>query len=98
MPIRLKILLACLMFSLISAGVGGVAARMQSRLGGLATGIYDDAYIGTSYAGRAQTDFLRFVALREGAHGAALDGAARKLLDAVVDNLGVTAGRIRRGA
>ena len=66
---------------------------MQSRLGGLATGIYDDAYVGTSYAGRAQTDFLRFVALREGADGAALDAAARKLLDAVVNNLDVAAER-----
>ncbi len=93
MPIRLKILLACAMFSLISAGMGGFAARMQSRLGNLATGIYDDAYIATSYAGRAQTDFLRFVALRDHAPDAPLNGPARKLLQAVMDNLDVAAER-----
>lgn len=93
MPIRLKILLACLMFSLISAGMGVFAARMQSMLGELAVSIYDRAYVGTSYAGHAQTDFLRFVALRNGAAGSPLDGKARKLLNSVMDNLDVAAER-----
>ena len=93
MSIRLKIVLACLMFSLISAGVGAFAARTQSMLGGLATTIYDHAYVGTSYAGHAQAGFLSFLALRERALGAPAANVARKLLDGVADDLDVAAER-----
>ena len=95
MSIRIKIGLACAMFLLICAGIGGFASSVQTRLGDLAIGIYDDTFLSTNYVGLAQSDFLRVIAARQGAAPRAMASSSRQLLKRVLDNLDVA---IERGA
>ncbi len=85
--------MACLALLLICGGMGSFADRTQSRLGTLAIDIYDGAYLGMSYIGRAQNEFLRFAATRHGATGQPIDAEARTRLQAVLDDLDIATDR-----
>ncbi len=93
MTIRLKITLACIMFVSICAGMGSFADRTQTTLGDLAINIYDGAYLGMSYIGRAQSEFLRYSSMYDGAPGKPIDAASRKRLGVVLDNLDIAIDR-----
>ena len=93
MPIRLKIILACLMFLSICAGMGSFADRTQTTLGDLAINIYDGAYLGMSYIGRAQSEFLRFTTTHNEIAGSPIEAASRKRLSTVLDNLDIAIDR-----
>jgi methyl-accepting chemotaxis protein len=60
MSVQFKILAACLGFVAIIAMVGGLAQQQAWRMGRLAIGIYDHAFMGMSYVDQAQVEFLRF--------------------------------------
>jgi len=59
MTIRFKILLACFALVAITGSLGIFAWLQERELGALATGIYDNAVVGVSYAQKAHTDFVR---------------------------------------
>jgi signal transduction histidine kinase len=62
MTIRFKILLACFALVAITGSLGTFAWSQERELGALATGIYDNAVVGVSYAQKARTDFVRAAA------------------------------------
>ena len=57
MSIRAKILMGCLALTLLTAALGGYSQLAQRQLAGLATTIYDDAFMGVSYLRSAQVHF-----------------------------------------
>jgi methyl-accepting chemotaxis protein len=57
MPIRLKLLLACLCMALITSGVGLLALRSERQLGALAMRMYDEAFMSVNYVRAAETKF-----------------------------------------
>src|SRR3569623_1057279 len=59
MTIRFKILLACFALVANTGSLGTFAWFQERELGALATGIYDNAVVGVSYAQKAHTDFVR---------------------------------------
>ena len=87
MSIRAKILMGCLALTLLMAALGAYSQLAQRQLAGLATTIYDDAFMGVSYLRSAQ---VRFAELSHGAVGAEFDQAA---VAAILDDLGVASER-----
>ena len=57
MSIRSKILLGCLGLTMLTVLIGVSAQRAERRLGNLALGIYDDAFMAVSYLRAAQVEF-----------------------------------------
>jgi methyl-accepting chemotaxis protein len=89
MSVQTKILAACLVFVAIIAMVGGLAQQQAARMGHLAIGIYDHAFMGMSYVDQAQEEFLRLQAMHRDA-GATLAGSKElakvlQLLDVALD-------------
>ncbi len=62
MPIRFKILIACLGFLVVTIALGLFLREQQNRLGLLSMEVYDNALIGVSYVRKVQTNFVRLVA------------------------------------
>jgi signal transduction histidine kinase len=62
MSIRLKVLLACLGFLVISATAGMFERYQDAKLGELTMDTYDKALIGVKYAQKVQIDFTRLKA------------------------------------
>jgi methyl-accepting chemotaxis protein len=98
MSVQLKILLACLGFVAIIAGVGGLAQRQAAQMGRLAIDIYDHAFMGMSYVDQAQEEFLRLAASRRGtdatlANATLGDPAGRAALQKVLDRLDIAVER-----
>ena len=89
MSVQSKILAACLVFVAIIAVVGGLAQQQAGRMGHLAIGIYDHAFMGMSYVDQAQEEFLRLEATHRD-DGATLSGSkglakVLQLLDVALD-------------
>ncbi|MFT8243153.1 putative bifunctional diguanylate cyclase/phosphodiesterase [Roseomonas sp. BN140053] len=59
MPIRLKILLACLGLTALTLALGGYTRTAQKELGDVAIRIYDDAFLAVSYLRSAQNNLVR---------------------------------------
>jgi len=57
MSIRAKILMGCLALTTLTAALGAYSQIAQRQLAGLATTIYDDAFMGVSYLRSAQVHF-----------------------------------------
>ena len=55
--IRAKILMGCLALATLTAALGAYSQIAQRELAGLATTIYDDAFMGVSYLRSAQVHF-----------------------------------------
>lgn len=62
MSFRIKIVLACVIMLSVCAGMGVQSLRNADRLGAMAIGIYDGAYMGMSYISGANADVLRLIA------------------------------------
>lgn len=62
MPIRLKILIGCAAFLLVTAALGLFLRDQGQKLGQLSIEVYDNALIGVSYARKVQTEFVRYQA------------------------------------
>ena len=90
MSFRLIIVVACAAILGLFGAVGGFALRGAERLGAMAVGIYDGAYMGMSYLRGTEADVLR-VARDVRARG--LDDAVRKSLAAMEDRLTIAAER-----
>jgi methyl-accepting chemotaxis protein len=60
MSIRLRIILACLVFLGCTIGLGLYSRTQQTQLSDVAKNIYDNAFMGVNYARKAQFDFARF--------------------------------------
>ena len=90
MTVQSKILAACLLFVAIIAGVGGLAQQQSNRMGRLAVGIYDHAFMGMSYVDQAQEEFLRLEAAHQET-GETVVGSAT--LDKVMELLSVAVDR-----
>jgi methyl-accepting chemotaxis protein len=81
MSVYTKILVACLGFVAIIAGVGGMAQQQAARMGRLAIGIYDHAFMGMSYVDQAQEEFLRLQSsVRDDGASLAANPALNKVL------------------
>jgi methyl-accepting chemotaxis protein len=89
MSIRLKVLAAVLGFLALCATLGALALQSQQRLGGLALGIYDGAFMGVSYISRVQVSFVRFAEAHHTAEALAADAKAGDALKAILDNLDI---------
>ena len=90
MSLRIRIIVACLAVLALCGGLGGFALRNASRLGAMAMGIYDGAYMGMSYISGAHTDLLRLSGqLASGADEAEI----RRGLGKIADRMGVAAER-----
>jgi methyl-accepting chemotaxis protein len=87
--VQWKILAACLGFVAIIAMVGGLAQQQAARMGELAVGIYDHAFMGMSYVDQTQEEFLRLAAAHRDAGATVADAAGRAALQKVVDRLDV---------
>ena len=59
LSIRVQIILACIGLLSTTLALGAFAYRQQHQLSDVATSIYDNALVGTSYARKAQLDFIR---------------------------------------
>ena len=90
MSFRIMIVLACAAILALSGGVGGFALRNAERLGAMAIGIYDGAYMGMSYLRAAEAGLLR---IERDVRSVGLDDAVRKSLEAAVDHLSIAAER-----
>jgi diguanylate cyclase (GGDEF)-like protein/PAS domain S-box-containing protein len=62
MPVRWKILAACLGFVAIIATLGGLAWQQGMQMGRIAVGLYDHTFIGMSFVDQTQEEFLRLAA------------------------------------
>jgi hypothetical protein len=62
MSLKAKLLIACLILVLTTAGGGYFAWQLQQELGARAIGIYDSAVIGVSHIAKAQAEFIRYEA------------------------------------
>ncbi len=92
MPIRSKILSGCLALTLLTALLGIFAERAERRLGSLAFGIYDNAFMSVSYLREAQMDFGELAPGRapgSGAPGRAAARPAAELAREILDDLDV---------
>ena len=89
MSVQLKILVACLGFVAIITALGGLAQQQVVRMGQLAIGIYDHAFMGMSYVDQAQEEFLRLAATHRGADATLADKAGRAGLQKVLERLDV---------
>lgn len=90
MSFRLIIVLACAAILALFGAVGGFALHNAERLGTMAIGIYDGAYMGMSYLRGTEADVLRVArAVRAGG----VDDTARKSLAAMEDRLTIAAER-----
>ena len=100
MPIRTKILAGCLALTLLTALLGIFAERAERRLGFLAFGIYDNAFMSVSYLREAQIDFAQLLPGRLGAHapGGASARPAAELAQEVLDDLDVVRERAMSSA
>ena len=79
MPIRLKILLACLILTGMTVGLGLFALFQERQLGAVALRTYDQAFMSVSFVRSAETRFERFRTLYENCMqniGAAIPAAA----------------------
>ncbi len=83
MSIRAKILMGCLALAMLTAVLGAYTQLAQQQLAGLATTIYDDAFLGLSYLRSAQ---VHFVDLSRKTGEIALDQSA---IAAILDDLSV---------
>ena len=77
MTIGARILAGCLTLTLLTALVGACGMSAERRLGGVATGIYDNAFMAMSYLRAAQVEFEQLAA---GGDAAAARGAGDDLL------------------
>lgn len=57
MPIRMKVLLACMLMTGVTLAMGVLALRMEARLGDLAIRMYDEAFMSVSFIRSAETKF-----------------------------------------
>jgi methyl-accepting chemotaxis protein len=89
MSIRLKLFAAVLGFIALCGTLGALALQGQQRLGGLALGIYDGAFMGVSYISRVQVSFVRFAEAHRTAAAIAADPKAGTELKAILDNLDI---------
>jgi methyl-accepting chemotaxis protein len=89
MSVQTKILAACMVFVAIIAVVGGLAQQQAGRMGRMAIGIYDHAFMGMSYVDQAQEAFLQLQSKRrDGASTLSGNADLQKvleLLDVAVD-------------
>src|ERR1700722_8470133 len=98
MSVQWKILAACLVFVAIIALVGGLAQQQAARMGELAVGIYDHAFMGMSYVDQTQEEFLRLAAAHRDAGATLADDSGRAALQKVVDRLDVALERVATDA
>ena len=89
MSIRLKLAAAFAAVVLNLCLFGGFAELQVLRLGHLAAGVYDHAFMGMSYVDQAQRDFLRLAASYQGAGDAARLARFQDSLQGVLDRLDV---------
>ena len=87
MSIRAKILIGCLALTTLTAVLGAHSQLAQRQLAGLATTIYDDAFMGISYLRSAQ---VRFGDLSRSTGEAVLDQSA---VAAILEDLDVASER-----
>jgi methyl-accepting chemotaxis protein len=106
MPIRLKILVACLLLTVVTVSLGIFTLRNERRLGDLAVRFYDEALMSVSFVRSAATRFetvrSRYAMAgrdeREHGPGSPFDpAAARQGFDDVLDGLDVTIERAPSG-
>ena len=90
MSFRLIIIVACAALLALFGGLGQFALRSAERLGAMAIGIYDGAYMGINYARGAEAELLR---IERNVTAGGLDDAARKALGATADHLSIAAER-----
>jgi len=87
MSIRAKILMGCLALTMLTAALGAYTQVAQRQLAGLATTIYDDAFMGVSYLRSAQ---FHFGNLSRRAGEATVDQSA---VAAILDDLSIAGER-----
>ena len=87
MSIRARILMGCLALTMLTAALGAYSQLAQQQLAGLATTIYDDAFMGVSYLRSAQVHFSD-LSCKTGL--TALDQSA---VAVILDDLGVASER-----
>ncbi|MEX6508111.1 EAL domain-containing protein [Jiella sp. M17.18] len=75
MSIRLKLLLACLALTMMTAGLGVFAQNSQRDVGRLAERIYDEALLSMSYLRSAQNSLVGLEAIEEPPSAVAAPGA-----------------------
>jgi methyl-accepting chemotaxis protein len=91
MTVRLRITLACVVFTLISCGLGASAWRGQTRLSGLAIDLYDQAFVTEDFLSRATVAFDQFVAKR--GTGAITKAEQAGPISGMLSNLDIAASR-----
>jgi methyl-accepting chemotaxis protein len=64
MTVRLRIVMACVVFIALCGGMAGSAWRSQQLLGTLAIDLYDHAFVAQDFLGRGAVAFERFAASR----------------------------------
>ena len=92
MSIRLKIFIGCLSLALVTVALGAFMLRSHRELAGIATRIYDEAFMAVSYMRASQNGLLKLkaafaetnVAER---HGASSPGEAMALLDKSIPDI-----------
>ncbi len=90
MSFRLILIIACAAILALFGMVGGFALRSAERLGAMAVGIYDGAYVGMSYLRGTEADVLR---IARDVRAGGLGDAERKALGAMEDRLTIAAER-----
>ena len=102
MSIRAKILMGCLALTTLTAALGAYSQIAQRQLAGLATTIYDDAFMGVSYLRSAQVHFGD-LSHQAGPHQTGLGQTGEAGLDqpavaAILDDLSVASERAMSAA
>ncbi len=90
MSFRLIIIFACAALLALFGGLGHFALRSAERLGAMAIGIYDGAYMGINYARGAEAELLR---IERKVLAGGIDDDTRKALGTAADHLSVAAER-----
>jgi diguanylate cyclase (GGDEF)-like protein len=89
MPIRLKILVACIALTGVTLLLGGFSQRAQQDLGEVATRLYDDAFLAMNYLRSAESKLVRAEAEYLPAHEpGAPEADARKAFAAALADAG----------
>ena len=93
MPIRLKILVACLGFVLVILALGLFGRQQEGQMAELAISIYDNGLTGVDNAHKVQSGFLRFVGSRRLPGATVTDDASHEELDKLIALMDVTVER-----
>ena len=91
MTVRLRILLACLVFICICAAMAASAWRSQQRLSTLALDLYDHAFVAQDFLGRATVSFEQFAARR--GNGTVTQAEQAGVLKDILGNLDIARSR-----